>query len=489
MKNPLTLLTLILICLLVEIPLEAKGQAKVRISSKTVVENNKTYYLHTVRRKQTLYAIAHAYKVEQNAIIRANPMTNFNSLRIRSKILIPMAALSDGKGKSIDKIENKDKEINEKILLSAKDNAERKDLADSFIAVDSIFIAHENQINFIAGATIKCALALPFNEATHRNWIEFSQGAMIAKEHLARLGVKIDIFNVAVNENVYGFMDIDTVKLKQADIIIGPVHDETYQNVANWANKFGIPIVAPFTQIQSSMAMPYSVQISPSDNTKYSKIAPWLAKPNNNVILIHHNIYNDSSALAEITPYLPASTRRILYSREATVKDDIIPLLQKNMNNVFIVPVNHLGTIEDILSKITSANSPVRRYDIEVLGTSKWRTANSVNPELFFRSNTRFVSSYYADRSIPKVANFYSDYIRRYHKLPTLFAMRSYDIVMIMAKTMNSSGTNALSSLVNNNQNQPLMTPYSFKLDEQGTVVNSHWPVVVYKEDYTVNCY
>lgn len=491
MKKFLTLITFILICLLVEIPLQAHAQAKVNVSSKTVVVNSKTYYLHTVKRKQTLYSIARAYKVSQDEIIKANPMANFSTLKTRSKIMIPMTELGDGKGKTIDKQKGNDKRINEKPLIAAKDRNDHSlgDVGD-FIAVDSIFIAHENQINFLKGSTIKCALALPFNEATHRNWIEFSQGAMLAKVHLASSGVKLEIFNVAVNENAYGFMDMDTANLKKADIIIGPVHDKTYQKLARWANKAGIPIVAPFTQVQSSMSMPYSVQISPCNNSKYNKITPWLANANNNVILIHHNIYTDPEALAEITPYLPASTRRILYTREANAQEDILPLLNKDMNNIFIVPVSHLGTIEDILSKITSANSPVRKYDIEVLGTSKWRTANSVNPELFFRSNTRFVSSYYADRSTTKVADFYSDYITRYHKLPTLFAMRSYDIIMLMAQEMNKSGTNALRSLVDNNQpNQPLMTPYSFKLNEQGAAVNSDWPVVVYKEDYTVKCF
>ena len=395
MKKILTLLTLILFCLLVEKPLMAQGQTKIRVSSKTLIVNSKTYYLHTVKRKQTLYSIARAYNVEQDDIIKANPMENFNPLKTRSKILIPMAILSKDKGKTIDKLDGKNKDINEKPLISAKDyDAYPFGDDGDFVAADSIFIAHENQLNFLKGSTIKCALALPFNETTHKNWIEFSQGAKLAKEHLAKLGVKLEIFNVAVNENEYGFMDVDTVALKQADVIIGPVHDKTYENLARWANEFGIPIVAPFTQLPKSITLPYSVQISPSDDAKYNKISPWLAKSNNNVILIHHNIYNDAEALAEISPYLPASTRRVMYTREASAKDDILPLLSRDMNNIFIVPVSHQGTIEDILSKIASANSPIRRYNIEVLGTSKWRVANSVNPELFFRSNTRFVSSY-----------------------------------------------------------------------------------------------
>ena len=212
MKKILTLLTLILFCLLVEKPLMAQGQTKIRVSSKTLIVNSKTYYLHTVKRKQTLYSIARAYNVEQDDIIKANPMENFNPLKTRSKILIPMAILSKDKGKTIDKLDGKNKDINEKPLISAKDyDAYPFGDDGDFVAADSIFIAHENQLNFLKGSTIKCALALPFNETTHKNWIEFSQGAKLAKEHLAKLGVKLEIFNVAVNENEYGFMDVDTV--------------------------------------------------------------------------------------------------------------------------------------------------------------------------------------------------------------------------------------------------------------------------------------
>ncbi len=474
-------------------PTEAYGQAKVNISSKTKVVHTTTYYVHTVKRKHTLYSIAKAYGVEQKIIEQSNPTVNFNPLRTRTKLLIPMPKLNSDGNYSFEKVEGNEVISNNKELLTAAElETEAKILANSsgFIAADSIFLARENQINFQVGTEIKCAIALPFNAQTHINWIEFVQGAEFARTALAHKGVKLKIIKVPVHENEFGFFDVDTIALKDVDIIIGPVHDKTYEYVARWANKVGIPIIAPFTSLDKTTPRPYSVQIAPTDNTKYSKVASWLADANNNVILINHTTYGDSSAMAEISPYLPRSTKNITYSRVTPAKTHILPLLDRTRTNVFVVPVSHYGSIEDILSKITSVNSPYKKYDIQVLGTSRWRTAsNNVNPELFFNSNTRFISSYYADRAVPEVAQFYADYITRYGKLPTLFAMRSYDIVMIMAGALNNAGGKALSSLANESQQyKPLMTPYKFNLDEQGQIVNSQWPLVIYKDDYTVKC-
>ncbi|NOZ35703.1 MAG: LysM peptidoglycan-binding domain-containing protein [Chlorobi bacterium] len=53
------------------------SQVPVKISDQTVILNNKKFYLHKVKKGQTLYSLSKAYKVDQQEIIRINKLSNF----------------------------------------------------------------------------------------------------------------------------------------------------------------------------------------------------------------------------------------------------------------------------------------------------------------------------------------------------------------------------------------------------------------------------
>lgn len=83
-----TFAVLLLILFVASFPVLA--QAPVTKSTTIEQYSGKSYYLHTVLPKQTLYGIAKAYNVDQQTIINANPDTK-SGLRISQILRIPTA--------------------------------------------------------------------------------------------------------------------------------------------------------------------------------------------------------------------------------------------------------------------------------------------------------------------------------------------------------------------------------------------------------------
>lgn len=65
------------------------AQVNVEISDRTITVGQLHFYVHTVQRKQTLYAIAKAYKVDQQTLIDQNPALRTHGLQTKQTLLIP----------------------------------------------------------------------------------------------------------------------------------------------------------------------------------------------------------------------------------------------------------------------------------------------------------------------------------------------------------------------------------------------------------------
>ena len=69
----------------------AAAQTAVRLSERSITIRGEQYLIHKVRKGETLYAIAKAYAVSQEEIMKANSLTR-DVLRARQILLIPKRA-------------------------------------------------------------------------------------------------------------------------------------------------------------------------------------------------------------------------------------------------------------------------------------------------------------------------------------------------------------------------------------------------------------
>lgn len=481
--------------MLIIIASSARAQATVDISEQTVKLKDGVYYLHTVKRKQTLFSIARVYNVDQQTIIDKNPSLNTTELQIRQTLLIPTpetyrkltAPPEQPKESKQERFEQLPPAAPQSTIVplfqqeTAPDENSETDQQSTLAGGKPVINApgYNEPINIVA--------LMPFTDersTMNENSADFIKGTLFAVDQLKAKGVNINLKLMSTGANITQTENlINNGKLDGANLIIGPVYAENFAMVAKWAMQNRVPVISPLATVEG-IQNPYVVQFPPQAANKYDKIRSLILDPHNNVVMVNHTQYNDTAAYREFSQIVPLGIPTVNYNRSSSISE-LSTKMDKERNNVIIVPVSHQGSLEDILSKISSLNSPMKRYDIQVVGTTRWRTLlNDVNPELFFRNNVTYPSSYYADRSNADVSKFYNDYMSAFSNVPTLFSMRGYDITMVMVKAIKEFGNETLTEMTST-QMRVLQMPYKFQ-NNGSSITNDQWVTVTHTPEYKI---
>ncbi|MEG1664704.1 MAG: LysM peptidoglycan-binding domain-containing protein [Mucinivorans sp.] len=463
------------------------GQTKVEVSTEIVGVGGQSYFRHRVTKSQTLYALSKAYNVSIEDILQANPELRTTGLRVRTWILIPTAT----KQKSLP-----DK-FTEKPLYKAKDTivtqkhplVEPKPVVvDTITATEPITSSMLLILPLEADNILRVAVLLPFGSADIKmveSAVDFYNGLLLSLGELDKLGMNIDVdvlSSAASAEKVKAL--IDSGKLDRANVVIGPVYEEPFDVVAAWAAKNRVVAISPLGPT-GVVDNPYLIQVAPVAETKYDKLFGVLNDTQNNIVMLAPENYGEKETQTEFEKLLPSSALKLNYSR-ATSNYQIGALLDEQRDNYILVPTNHEGSIEEILSKISSLNSPIKKYNIKVVGTTRWRTLSNVTLESLFRNEVMFICPYYGERSDDAISTFFSQYLGAYGTLPSLFSMRGYDVMSIAAKAYKQWGQRMLKELDDATFCE-LQMPYKFKQSgSDSKFINTEWVLVQYTSDFRI---
>lgn len=421
------------------------------------------YKYHLVLKGETVYSLSKQFDVTQEALIECNNLKD--GLKLGSMIKIPVKApvvepaTNRVEQEHIFKLDNR---TNESSSIKAHTKSQKIDVA--------------------------MLLPLKSGGTSHKSFVEFYQGALIALEQLKATGISIEL-------NLYNTgRSVETIKeivasndFANTNLIIGPVYEESIAPVVDFAQKNHVPIVSPLASIeQANSELIY--QLSPQSDTKYDKLRELLSAQQNVVVI--SGIGNDAEFEQEITPILPQGYRRFAYSKGVTMAD-IENLINGEKDNIFIVLPSNEYHVEEILARISSVQNnlvarSIKNANITIVGSSRWNRFMNIDKNLFFKLGLCFVTSYHADRSNDRVADFDKRYIAAFNSLPSLYSYRGFDVTKLFISAMLEPGAN-FTQRVNNVDATLLQMPYHFnQTDRRGNNVNDQWALVIYRPDYTI---
>ena len=102
--------------------------------------------------------------------------------------------------------------------------------------------------NIPKGKRAEVALMLPMaiGERVAQNYIDFYQGFLLGADRLRMEGIEshINLHNTAHDLQVVRQI-IDNKSLRNTDLIVGPVYEDTMIPVASYAKELSIPVVSP----------------------------------------------------------------------------------------------------------------------------------------------------------------------------------------------------------------------------------------------------
>ncbi|HTL81795.1 MAG TPA: LysM peptidoglycan-binding domain-containing protein [Bacteroidia bacterium] len=457
-------------------------------STKTEVIDGKKYYLHTVEKGQTLYAIAKAYDYTVNDVLVENPDA-MNGIKPGQVLKIPytkavavVTPVVDTSTYSLHKVEQGETvygltkkfnvtedellklnpdiknglKVGEEIKIPKTASAQVTNVIPT--PVDTNFVLHQKDIYNVA-------LLIPLQLANSSSLnvddivagksefpakadaaVRFYQGALLALDSMKKAGMKIKL-------HVYDVDDIDSAKVpdllakpefSSMDLIIGPLSPAPFFPVAEWANAHKVAVVSPVSPANKVLFKePYALKALPSISTQMDQLADYLAANNrtDNIILLNSGNAKDIAAgnafrTSINTLLYPDGKDSVLYAKGiATVESS----LKKDKLNVIVVASNNQASVTDIVRML---NDLADDYPIMLYGTSTWMTFDNIDFEYLEKLQFHYVAPYYVDYdSSATVKHFISRYDYYFHGYPNAYSFAGYDVTMFFLKALNTYGT------------------------------------------------
>ena len=504
----------------------------------------KTFDFHFVSKGETLYAISRQYEIPVKTLLEDNPNLDPLHMRLGERILIRRKQIgSEDEAGTKEQWEEYRQSLNSvaeegtayhivhpgetfyslsrrfgiteaefsalngglkpadlkagaMVKIPAPEAGQIPEGADSLQRQDSVPETGQQvvQIDFRAlraGDPLDVALLLPLATGgePNGNYLEFYQGFLLGLDSVKlKYGrsVNVDLYNTARDTaRIREIVESDA--FRKADLIVGPVYDETFTPVADFAARYGIPAVSPLGAIESA---DHSLlfQAAPDAASKYDKLRGLFSDTNNVVVI--SAAQNDTEFQQEILPLLPGTAHRLHYTK-GMGGSALENVLSGDKENVIVVLSSDETTTDAILAYISSIqNSLIARSvlnpSIRVVGSSRWARFRNIEKNLFFKLNLRYVTSYHADRGNQRVLNFDRRYIADFGSIPSLYAYRGYDVTKLFVGTVKLHGSDFVRYL--NEAELPLLqTPYRFVQKAPGRKFeNSEWALVCYNNNYTI---
>ena len=432
------------------------------------------YVYHVVKKEDTFFKLSKQYNISIPTIKSTNNILD-NNLRLGAIVKV-------GKIDRIKKLEDAKKNSNQIIdtikiesLFPANNGGIKEDIIAN--------VANENTINI--------AMLIPIlKNRQDVNFLEFYQGALIAIKSMKEMGVNVNLNLYNSDRSADKVQQIiSNGNLDSADIIIGPIYETAANPVIKFAEQLKIPVVSPLAKFDN-ISSHILFQLAPDENSKYDKLSLSLLGDKNVIIIKAEQ--NDTTFLKEIQHILPQKYTTLQYNK-SNLTSDINSALSPDKENIFIISASSPYRIDEILARISSVqnNKAARSIsfgEISVIGTSKWAKYNNIDRNLFFKLNTKFISSYYTHKNNDLVSDFDKSYIAAFRSIPGQYAYRAYDAVKLFGNSVISRQNEILINAVNSPQIELLQMNYRFeKIDGSESISNTNWGLVKYNSDYTID--
>ena len=480
---------------------------------------------HTVAYGDTLYSLARRYKTTEQELMALNGFTSSDQLLSGMKIVVRGAADSkeateQPEEKTTEEVAQEEAQqqpegvvpvyefsFNADSLISYVENngynheleAQKKQEIDSMEAEQKVRIPSFKR--FVRGEKLNVVVLLPMHRDGKivKAFVDHYRGMLLAFKQLRNEGYSINVTVFDTERTAIRLSEImESEAFQNADMLIGPIYAEEVAMVLPFAQEKNIPVINPLTDIDPAVvSSPVLFQMQADKKYQYEKYAHILdGSYQINIVL---GPTNDMDYLNEVLALTEGIPRRLLNAKvgrevafclrnddgsngAAVSKSSLVRGPGKKAIFVVANRDHDIGMILKNIGELTESMIPGGANDCVVIASRKIDNLTYVEREGFFTSGVSLITPYNSKRTdnIP-IKIFESEFLQTYGILPTPYACRGYDAVMMFCTKMHTG----LDKYILLERITPLATPYQFKW-EDGMFVNSEWVNIQYDRFFTV---
>ena len=531
-------IVIILLSALLSIAVQAQEYVPtpVTVSKEKVKLNGKVYFSHVVLERQTIYGIAKAYGVTEDALYEANPSLRETGLQKNAIILVPyrekpaagevapapqeekdytehtvkwyediddiarkynisVKQLMDYNGLKNRKLESRQvlkiplERIPEApqqavvaapVILSGSEESEGvpSEAAEAPVAAAPVILSGSEE-SHQAKESIEFSLVLPLKAATTVSAInmDFYCGALMAVKDLEADGIKIkmNVFDLAA-----GMPSIET--LVRGDFVLGPIAGRDIEAVLQRVDG-KVPVVSPLDPKTALLEQYYSnfVQAPTSAETQWEDLAAWVGEDladNGKIVFITEKGASNVAASVAIRTALARRDTPYEILSYAIVEGTLIPeilegMLSQEGQNRILVASESEAFVGDVVRNVGIMQG--KGYEIVMYAPSKVRSFETIDGSDYHAAKLHISTSYYVDYTDQRVDAFVKAYRALYNTEPSQFAFQGYDTARYFMER-SSKGIRKASGL---------HTDFSLEYRENSNAVNKAVRRIIYNKDYT----
>lgn len=508
--------------------LKAQSQEK----SQVVTEyNGVQFYIHTVKKKQSLSDIADIYNVSVYEIMKENKNVKSNP-----------------KAGELLRIPYKQEIVEEDMIL------------DTIVENDTVCFFYEFvSQSFDAERLYKVALMMPFyleqvdegfmeTEVSNKqllskpfSYLHFYEGFMVAVDSMVNsldMKLELKVYDVDQDTNKVNTA-LDDAWLVDADIIIGPFHVKTFERVLNFAKENDIMIVNPMTNrddmvignrnlVKVKPSYRYQMQwldslindkytdnnvfifAEDTNSMDYVKMIEEIAQKNVNlysvvpnkhikkVIKKHHDAWkieevefdeneyhsdNVTLKVSMINQFLDDSTmlknQIMTFNYSVDSLNGVKKIASSIRNNVFIVYGENKVFATDILNQINILSN---EYPSKLIVLPDWSKFDRLFNENLIKLNTVYFDDDYTDYNTYRVSKFICKFRDKYGTEPKDIAYHGFNIAWYFLNALMNYGDDINVGVTL--YDIPLLnTRYRFeRQNAENGVENTYWNLYQYQD-------
>ncbi len=354
----------------------------------------------------------------------------------------------------------------------------------TFNGSNTSFSGDYKRISFDEGKdNLKISLILPLvddKDVQSDNFTEFYQGFLVGLDSLRNEGMNIALNVINSDKGTIVADRISyTQELSGSDIIIGPVYDEQFCKVAQYAAMNSIPIVSPLAKVSCGNAFVF--QVAPEDNTKYDKLKDIVT--DKNVILLSTDS-DDAEFVATMNRFCAGAVKVVPFNVKAS-PNSFIRHLSSSRENVFLVAATNEQQADGVISKIGSIKTFAGALKVSSIASTKIARMETIDPSILYNADLSYITSYHSDRNNKKVRNFDGKYMTLFGDTPSLYSYRGYDVALFFGGSMKEFGED-LTYYIDDYRTSILQVAYKFNRGDNGKFVNEEWMLVNYTPQYEI---
>jgi LysM repeat protein len=468
-------------------------QEQLKQMRSSVIEkmDGRDFYIHTIKRGQTLYMISKAYGVEVKDIILENPAVK-EGIRADQKIRIPVpgqknTALPKNTSGKEKEGSGKENHTGTKALPVLSDSANIVELPcgkDISTKKPEYKVALMLPLFLTGVGQIDAANPDPniFETSKSFQFLPYYEGFRMALDSMNKLGFKMKLFVYDVDKDTAKTRQLlKKPELKGMDLIFGLLYHPNFVLVASFAKKNKINLINPISERSEFIAgNPYVFKVQPTRHYQFEQLSAYMANSfrDGQVLIVRNGKYGDHDAPERLKK---ACMEHNLASQLVEGQEAATGRLLKDKSNYIVAFSDDQSYALDLMRGMYKLRN---EYSITLVGLPNWSKMEGLENEYLVALNTHLISSSFIDYSNPMVKQFVSQYQVRYKTDPELLAFQGFDQAFYFLSALNAFGTN-IGRCIGEFKLNSLQTQFNFIHAKDGGFENRHWMIYKY-ENYKV---